>query len=87
MSLLGQTRVRLGCLRPGPNEVHSARLFAAPDIAIIDVGVYSLSPKTLLLTHASIYYNDPSTLSASDFAQEASSNLHERDLFCVLTKI
>ena len=49
-SLRGQTRVsqrRLGgCLSPGPSEVQPARLFAAPDIAVVDVGLDSLNPKT-----------------------------------------
>ena len=35
---------RLGCLSPGPREVHS--LGAAPDIAVVDVGLNFLSPKT-----------------------------------------
>ena len=48
-SLRGQTRVsrrRLGYLSPGPSEVHSVRLFAAPDIAVVDFGLNSLSSKT-----------------------------------------
>ena len=49
-SFRGQTRVsqrRLGCLRPGPSEVRSARLFAAPVIAaVVGVGLNFLSPKS-----------------------------------------
>ena len=37
---------RLGCLRPGPSEVHSTRLFAAPDTAVADFGFKFLSPNT-----------------------------------------
>ena len=46
-SLRGQSIVsehRLGCLSPEPNEVQSA-LGAAPDIAVVDVGLNFLSPK------------------------------------------
>ena len=45
-------------------------LGAAPDIAVVDVGLTFLCPKPLLLNHASKPTNDPSTISASDFAHE-----------------
>ena len=67
----GQTRVsqrRLGCLSLGPSEVHSACRFAAPDTAVVNVVLSFLSPKT---SHGRKQTNDPSTISASDFAQEA----------------
>ena len=89
-SLRCQTRVsqrRLGCLSAGPSEVHSARLFAAPDTAVVDVGFKFLSPKTKLLNHTSKQANDPSTICVSDFAQNACFDLRERDLFCDLIKI
>ena len=56
-------------------------LAAAPDIAVIDVGLDFLSPRTYLLNHTSKQTNDPGTISASDFAQEACFGLHERHLF------
>ena len=49
-ALHGQTRGNqhsLGRLSPGPSEVHSARLCAAPDTAaVVDVGLNFLSPNT-----------------------------------------
>ena len=36
---------RLGCLSPAPSEVHSARLFAAPGQAVVDVGLICLVQK------------------------------------------
>ena len=47
---------------------------------------FSLS-KNLTLNHTSKQTNDPSTISASDVAQEACFDLHKRDWFCDLTKI
>ena len=41
-SLRGQTTLsqrKFVCLSPGPSEVHWARLFVAPDTAVIDVGL------------------------------------------------
>ena len=41
-SLRGQTRIsqrRLRSLGPEPSEVHSARLFATPDIAVVVIGL------------------------------------------------
>ena len=56
-------------------------LGAAPDIAVADVGLNFLSPKTQLLNHTSKQTNGPSTIFASDFAQEACFDWHKRDLF------
>ena len=42
----------------------SCFFFAAPDIAVVDVGLNFLSPKTKLLNHKSTKTNDPSTISA-----------------------
>ena len=45
----GQTRVsqhKLRCLSPEPSEVYSARLFAAPDTGVVDVGFNFLNPTT-----------------------------------------
>ena len=58
--------------------MHSARLFAAPHTAVVDVGLSFLSPKTWLLNHTNKQANDPSTTPASDLAQDACFDLHER---------
>ena len=45
-ALRGQTKDcqrRVGRLSPGPSEVHLARLFAAPDTAVVGVGLNFLS--------------------------------------------
>ena len=85
-SLRGQTRVsqhRLGCLSPGPSEVLSARLFAAPDAAVVDVGLNFLSPTTHLLNHKSIpvQTKDRSTIPTSDFSQEDCFDARARFVF------
>ena len=62
------------------SRAERSALSAAPDIAVVAVGLNFLSPKTELLNHTNKQTNDPSTISVSDFAQEACFDLHERDL-------
>ena len=47
-SLRGRTgsQGRVGRLSPGPSDVHSVCLFAAPDTAVVDVGLKFQSPNT-----------------------------------------
>ena len=48
-SLRGQTRVsqrRLGCLSPGPSEVHSSRARYTTIVEVVNVGLNFLFPKT-----------------------------------------
>ena len=56
--------------------MHSARLFAAPDRAVVHVGLnFFLYENLTAESHEQT--DDPSTISGSDFAQEAFSILHE----------
>ena len=84
-SLRGQTvsQDRLERLSPGPSDVISARLFAAPDAAVVDVGLNFLSPTTHLLNHKSIpvQTKDRSTIPTSDFSQEDCFDARARFVF------
>ena len=62
------------------SRAERSALGGAPDIAVVDGGLNFFSLKTKLLNHTSKQTNDPSTISASDFAHEAYFGLHE-DLF------
>ena len=73
-SLRGQARVSQRRLE---TRAERSALGTAPDIAVIDVGLNFLSPKTKLLNHMSKKTKDPSTIST----QEACFDLHERYLF------
>ena len=48
------------------SRAERSALGAAPDVAVVDVGLKFLSPKTLLLNHTSKKTNDPSTISAQE---------------------
>ena len=82
-SLRGQSRVsqrRLGRLSPGPSEVRSARLFAAPDTAavVVDDGK---SKRLTAEPREQQQKNDPNTISGSDSHKILCFLLHERDFF------
>ena len=86
-SLRDQTRVsqrRLGCLIPGPSEVHIARLFAVPDTAaVVDVGLKFSDSKDLAAgSHEQTNKNHPNTmhLYQSTFAHEACFDLQDLNL-------
>ena len=55
------------------SRAERSALGAAPDAAVVDVGLKFLSPKTKLLNHTSKKTDDPSTISAQgacfDFAR------------------